>query len=96
MNLKAVISIVVLLVLVVAAWYFVGKPSSSGPVDVSQQNESGMPILPTGVLPEVSNTGTSDASLDADLEAVDAQVDVAASASADASSFTDTPVEQTE
>jgi hypothetical protein len=95
MSTKTMVGIIVVLALVGGAWYFWsgGSSSSTGAYVPSVGEESATQTQDASGA-RVS-ADVSDASLDQDMAAIDAQLQAATDASASASAG-DTPVEQTE
>lgn len=101
MSSKVIISVIVLLLIVVGAWYFIGQ--SAKPIAPAGKMGIEDPLAPVPGTQSAGQqdaptlgTGASDADLDADLQALDSQISAAGDASTDAATFSDTPVEQTE
>ncbi|MCR4325461.1 MAG: hypothetical protein NUV59_01495 [Patescibacteria group bacterium] len=100
MPTKWMIWAIAALLIVAGAWYLLGNYAS--PKDVTPGSESAMQdesSVPegTGAQPAASdsNVPADAALLDADLQAIDAQLEAAAESSASAE-FDDQPIEQTE
>jgi hypothetical protein len=90
--LKYVTWAIVIIVVIAGLWYFFAGSSNSGSAPAT-----GAPSgQETGAQGSASANDTSDAQLQQDLNAANGQVDAAGSANASASSFSDSPVPQTE
>lgn len=99
MSLKALIGTLILVIIILGGWYYFasrgaiwGAMTDQSSGAVSEQYYAPPQSAQTG---SISN-GTSDADLNADLDAIDAQLDVTANSSASADTFNDRPIEQTE
>lgn len=86
-------TIVLIILLALGAWWYVSSSPQAAPVSAPAA-ENTLPPPPADTAGISSDS--SDAGLDADLTTINTHVDAAASAGADANTFTDTPIQQTE
>lgn len=86
---KVISGILVVLVVIGGAWYFLTSSPAPAPAQVPTQADTAAQN-PAPVI------DTSDAALDSDMTQIDAQAKDAGDASAAANTFNDTPVQQAE
>ena len=100
MSTKALVSLVVLIVVVVGGWYgyshLMGNTQQNAQQQATGQYQQQQQQQQQGSQQPSAPGDSSDAALNADLGNVDAQMQAANDATAGASSFNDTPVQQTE
>jgi len=87
-------TIALIVLLAAGAWWYVSNSSAPVPDTMpiaAEQPQTTPPPDTAGILSD-----SSDAGLEEDMKTIDAHVDAAASAGAEANAFTDTPIEQTE
>lgn len=95
MTTKWLVSILVMFAIAAGGWWYFMSGSSA-----PSMQDTNATMTNTGqqsdATQSVGASGTSNADLQADLNTIDTQVQAAGDANTSASSFTDTPVQQTE
>jgi len=94
MSTKVIAWAIAVIVVVLGAWYFLSRPSATSAPSTATSDQAESQEQASGT--QATSTDTSDAALDQDAASIDTQLQAASTDSSSASSFSDTPVQQTE